>query len=63
MNLKKKDVIERTVINDSLDENDASFRIELYKLNVNLSCSANWTKSTKTTVTEQMSRQTTLGMF
>ncbi len=58
-----QDVIVRTVINDSVDENESSLRIELYKLNVNLSCSVNWKKTTKTLVAEEMSRQTTLGLW
>ena len=59
---KKKDAIERYVIDDAVDESDKGIqlKIELVRMNVTLKCS-NW-KPNKMHV-EEMSRQTTLGNY
>lgn len=57
-----EDKIERVVINDSVDSDLESLRIEIRPISVSLKCK-NWSKSQNEIHTQEMSRQTTLGMI
>lgn len=58
-----KDIIERFVIDDAIEEDSKGFslRVEIRRLNVNLSCSySKEPSSVNRVITEEMSRQTTM---
>jgi hypothetical protein len=59
---QEEDKIERVVINDSIESESESLRIEIRPISVSLKCK-NWSKSQNEIHTQEMSRQTTLGMI
>jgi len=59
---QSEDKIERVVINDSVDSDFETLRIEIRPISVSLKCK-NWSKSPNEIHTHEMSRQTTLGII